>query len=64
MSAAKLFDIKKLEDDVDAEMLEAHVKDAKRKLIAKRKDIGAAESIVRNLRREYDVLLLEISDDA
>jgi len=64
MGAAKLFDIKELERDVDAALLEAHIKDAKAKLIGKRKEIGAAERIVRNLRREYDVLLLEISDDA
>lgn len=61
---AALFDIKELEKDVDKEMLDAHVKEAKAKLIGKRKEIGAAERIVRNLRREYDVLLLEITDNA
>jgi hypothetical protein len=64
MSATKLFDIKALEADVDKEMFEEHLKDAKKKLITKRKEIASAERIVRNLRREYDVLVLEISDDA
>ncbi len=63
MSAA-LFDIKELEADVDAEMLESHVKEAKSKLIDKRKQIRNAERIVRNLEREYQLLLLEITDDA
>ena len=62
--SAKLFDIKELEADVDAEMLDAHVADAKKKLIAKRKEIRNAERIVRNLEREYQLLLLEITDDA
>jgi hypothetical protein len=62
--SAKLFDVKALETEVDEEMLEAHIKEAKAKLITKRKEIKRAEQIVRNLRREYDVLLLEISDDA
>lgn len=64
MSAAKLFDIKELEQEVDEEMAKKHLTEAKTKLIAKRQDIAKAERIVRNLRREYDVLVLEISDDA
>lgn len=62
--SAKLFDIKKLEEDVDAEMTEAHVKEAKVKLIGKRKEIRKAEQIVRNHEREYQLLLLEITDNA
>ena len=62
--SAKLFDIKELEADVDKEMLDEHVKDAKQKLITKRKEIRNAERIVRNLEREYQLLLLEITDDA
>lgn len=62
--SAKLFDIKKLEEDVDAEMTEAHVKEAKAKLIGKRKEIRKAEQIVRNHEREYQLLLLEITDNA
>ena len=62
--SAKLFDIKELEADVDKDMLDEHVKDAKRKLITKRKEIRNAERIVRNLEREYQLLLLEITDDA
>ncbi len=62
--STKLFDITKLEADVDAEMLETHVKEAKGKLIGKRKEIRNAERIVRNLEREYQLLLLEITDDA
>jgi len=64
MSATNLFDIKKLEEDVDKEMLDAHVKEAKTKLIGKRKDIRKAEQVVRNLEREYALLLLEITDNA
>ena len=63
MSAA-LFDIKELEADVDKEMLDAHVKDAKAKLVGKRREIKRAEQIVRNLEREYQLLLLEITDNA
>ncbi len=62
--SAKLFDIKELETEVDKEMTEAHVKEAKAKLIGKRKEIRRAERIVRNLEREYALLLLEITDDA
>ena len=60
----KLFDINALEAEVDEEMVKKHIAEAKTKLIAKRQEIGKAERIVRNLRREYDVLVLEISDDA
>jgi hypothetical protein len=62
--SAKLLDIKALEADVDKEMLDEHVKEAKKKLIAKRREIKRAEQIVRNLEREYQLLLLEITDDA
>ncbi len=64
MGAPQLLDIKALEADVDAEMLDSHLKDAKKKLIGKRKEIKNAERIVRNLEREYQLLLLEITDDA
>lgn len=62
--SAKLFDIKDLERDVDKEMLDVHMQEAKTKLIGKRKEIRRAERIVRNLEREYQLLLLEITDDA
>ena len=64
MAKTALFDVNALEADVDKEMLEAHVKDAKARLISKRKEIRSAERIVRNLEREYQLLLLEITDDA
>jgi hypothetical protein len=62
--SAKLFDIKELEADVDKEMLDEHVKEAKKRLISKRREVNHAEQIVRNLEREYQLLLLEIADDA
>ena len=40
------------------------VKEAKSKLVGKRKEIKRAEQIVRNLEREYQLLLLEITDNA
>ena len=64
MSKPALFDINKLEAEVDKEMIERMIDEAKAKLIAKRQDIKRAERIVRNLQREYDVLVLEISENA
>jgi hypothetical protein len=63
MSAA-LFDVSKLVEEVDAEIDADHLKDAKKKLITKRREIKNAERIVRNLEREYALLLLEITDNA
>lgn len=60
--SANLIDIKALEADVDKEMLDEHVKDAKNKLIAKRREIKRADRIVRNLELEYSLLLIEITD--
>lgn len=59
-----MFDVKKLETEVDKEVAAEAMEAAKGKLKSKRREIGRAETIVRNLRREYDALLLEISDDA
>ena len=64
MAKAALFDVNALEAEVDKEMLDTHVKEAKKKLIDKRKEIKRAEQIVRNLEREYALLLLEITDNA
>lgn len=58
-----LFDVNQLVDEVDAEIDADHLKDAKKKLIGKRREIKNAERIVRNLEREYALLLLEITDD-
>ncbi len=58
-----MFDVKELEAEVDKEISDDALKLAKVKLISKRKEIGAAKQIVRNFEREYDVLLLEITDE-
>jgi hypothetical protein len=58
-----MFDVKKLESDVDAEMAEEAIEEAKDKMKSKRQEIKRAERIVRNLRREYDALVLEITED-
>lgn len=59
-----LLDVTKLVEEVDAEIDADHLKDAKKKLITKRREIKNAERIVRNLEREYALLLLEITDNA
>ena len=56
-------DMAELEAEVDADMRKEFVAEAKKLLIGKRREIGRAKKIVRNLEREYDVLVLEISDD-
>ena len=59
-----MFDIKKLDAEVDKEVSEEIMKAAKTKLIAKKRDIGRATALVRNLKAEYAALLVEVSDDA
>ena len=58
-----MFDVNKLADEVDKEVTEAAVKDAKAKLVTKQKDIRHAKRILANLDREYHSLLLEISEE-
>ena len=58
-----MFDVKALEAEVDADFADDAIKKAKAKLIVKRKEISSAKQIVRNFEREYDVLLLEITDE-
>lgn len=64
MGKPALFDVNELEKEVDKEMADEAMKEAKAKLITKRREIGRAERIVRNLNREYDVLLLDITEGA
>jgi hypothetical protein len=42
---------------------EENLKVAKKKLVTKNRDIRAAKRVVANLEREYQALLLEISED-
>ena len=58
-----MFDIKKLAQDAEAEVAEEDIKQAKKKLVTKQRDIRHAKRIVANLEREYQSLLLEISED-
>lgn len=58
-----MFDIKALEGEIDKEMADEAMAQAKEKLVVKRREIKRAETIVRNLRREYDALLLEVTED-
>lgn len=64
MTTPALFDIKTLEAEVDKEVAEEAMNSAKKRLIAKRQEITRAKRIVRNLTREYDALVLEITDEA
>ncbi len=59
-----MFDIKELESTVDQEVAEEVLREAKEKLKTKRRAIGKAKAIVRNLELEYGALLQEISSDA
>ena len=59
-----MFDIKKLETEVDKEVAAEVLEAAKSKLKAKRREIGRAKAVVRNLENEYQALLLEVSEDA
>ena len=59
-----MFDIKKLEAEVDKEVADELIDAAKSKLKAKRRDIQRAKAVLRNLENEYQALLLEVSEDA
>ena len=59
-----MFDIKELEAEVDQEVALEVLEAAKEKLKSKRRQIGQAKAVVRNLEREYQALLLEVTDDA
>lgn len=58
----KPFDIKAVEAEAQAEIEKERSDSAKKKIKGKLAEIAAAEQVVTNLRREYDALLLEISD--
>ncbi|MFG1395898.1 hypothetical protein [Roseixanthobacter pseudopolyaromaticivorans] len=59
-----MFDIKEVEKQARAEIAKERGDKAKARLKDKLKQIAAAERIVQNLKNEYEVLLLEIGDDA
>ena len=58
-----LFDVKEAEEAARAEIAEDRIKDAKKKIKTKLTEIAAAEAVVRNLKREYDVLMEDIGDN-
>lgn len=57
------FDVKELEAEIDQEVTDAAVKAAKKKLIGKRTEVQQAKQVLRNLEREYNLLLLEVTDE-
>lgn len=58
-----MFDIKALEEEVTTEMQAEAIELAKERLVSKLQDIKRAERVVTNLKREYDALRLEITED-
>ncbi len=59
-----MFDIKKLDAEVDKEVSDEIIKAAKAKLTTKKRDVLRAKAVVRNLEAEYAALLVEVSEDA
>ena len=59
-----MFDVKKVQDEAKEELAKERGEAAKKKIKTKLKDIEAARLIVRNLEREYEVLLEDIGESA
>lgn len=59
-----MLDVTKLDAEVNKEVSEEIIKAAKAKLIGKKRDIGRAKAVVRNMEAEYAALLVEVSEDA
>lgn len=57
-----LIDVKSIQQEAEKEVRDEVSKAAKEKIKAKLKQISAAETVLANLRREYDDLLRAIGD--
>ncbi len=57
-----MFDVKKAQEEAEAEIAEERGKEAKRLIKTKLKEIAAAKKVVSNLEREYAVLLEDIGE--
>ena len=53
--------VKSLREQAEAEVAEERAKAAKEKIKTKLKDLDRAELVVRNIKREIDDLMIEIS---
>jgi hypothetical protein len=58
-----MFDINKVEADAKAEIAKEQAERAKKKVVAKLREIAAAKQVVANLEGEYAVILREIGTD-
>lgn len=56
----QMFDVKAIQAEAQKEINEERAKTAKQKIKDKLRAIAAAEAITANLRREYELLLLDI----
>lgn len=59
-----MFDVKKAQDEAKEELAKERTDAAKKKIKSKLKDIESARAVVRNLEREYEVLLEDIGEAA
>jgi hypothetical protein len=58
-----MFDINKVEADAKAEIAKEQAERAKKKVVAKLREIAAAKQVVANLEGDYAVILREIGTD-
>ena len=59
-----VFDVKAAQAEAEKELAEERTKEAKNKIKTKLKEIASAEKMLKNLRREYAVLLEDIGETA
>lgn len=57
-----MFDIKKVQEEVEKEVQEEQMKEAKRRMKVKLKQVADAKTVLANLEREYEDLLHAISE--
>ncbi len=57
-----MFDVKAVQKEAEEEVAAEQADAARGKIKGKLKDIAQAKAIVRNLEREYEVLLAEIGE--
>jgi hypothetical protein len=59
---SSLFDIKKVEDEAQAEIVKERTEKAKNALVKKMRELAAAEDVVRSIKRSIEDLKASIAD--
>ena len=57
-----MFDVKKAQEDAEAELAEERAEKAKTRIKSKLREIAAARKVLGNLNREYEILLEDIGE--